>query len=144
MLYCLMADLGRQADAQIPRPHSIKTTKEPFNRQIMPNTLYHNQTKHSDNCHHFVCEMVVSNEIQMIDCLAGDMLADIVTKRLANLAFQKLRDLLGMHDITQFYCFQYNIVSSGSVASYTDILWASHAIFLCHECQGNIPCCWFP
>ena len=35
----------------------------------------------------------------MIYCLTRDMIADIMTKGLAKLPFEKLRDLLGVHDI---------------------------------------------
>ena len=35
----------------------------------------------------------------MIYCPNGDMIADIMTKGLAKLPFEKLRDLLGVHDI---------------------------------------------
>ena len=46
--------------------------------------------KYIDIRHHFVQERVVSNEIRVIYCCTEDMVADI---------WEKLRDLLGVHDI---------------------------------------------
>ena len=66
--------------------------------ELAKNAKYHNRTKHIDICHHFVPERVVSNEIQVIYCPTGDMIADIMTKGLAKLSFEKLRNLLGVHD----------------------------------------------
>ena len=51
-------------------------------RSHWTNAKYHNRTKHIDICHHFVRERVVSNEIQVISCPTGDMIADIITKGL--------------------------------------------------------------
>ena len=33
--------------------------------ELAKNAKYHNRTKHIDICHHFVCERVISNEIQV-------------------------------------------------------------------------------
>ena len=67
--------------------------------EFAKNDKHHNRTKHIDICHHFVCERVVSNESQVIYGPTGDMIADIMTKGLPKLTFEKLRDLLGMHDV---------------------------------------------
>ena len=93
-LRILMGDLGRQMDA----PTTIYEDNQGA-IELAKNVKYHNRTKHIDICHHFVRERVVSNEIQVIYCPTGDMIADIMTKRLARLAFEKLRDLLGVHNI---------------------------------------------
>ena len=34
--------------------------------ELAKNAKYQNQTKHIDICHHFVCERVVSSEIQTL------------------------------------------------------------------------------
>ena len=59
---------------------------------------YHLQRQPS-SCHHFVCERVVSNKIQVIYCPTRDMIAGIMTRGLVKLPFEKLRNLLGVHDI---------------------------------------------
>ena len=93
-LRSLMGDLGRQMDA----PTTIYEDSQGA-IELAKNAKYHNRTKHIDICHHFVRERVVSNEIQVIYCPTGDMIADIMTKGLAKLTFEKLRDLLGVHDV---------------------------------------------
>ena len=93
-LRSLMGDFGRQMDA----PTTIYEDNQGA-IELAKNAKYHNRTKHIDICHHFVRERVVSNEIQVIYCPTGDMIADIMTKGLAKLTFEKLRDLLGVHDV---------------------------------------------
>ena len=90
----LIEDVGRQMDAL--------TTIYEDNQgviELTKNAKYHNRTKHIDICHHFVRERVVFNEIQVIYCPIGDTIADIMTKGLAKHSFEKLRNLLGVHDI---------------------------------------------
>ena len=74
----------------------IKKKKKKGAIELAKNAKYHNRTKHIDICHHFVRERVVSNEIRVIYCPTGDMVADIITKGLAKLSFEKLR---GVYDI---------------------------------------------
>ena len=95
----LMEDLGREMAA----PTTIYEDNQGA-IELAKNAKYHNRTKHIDICHHFVRERVVSNEIQVIYCPTGDMIADIMTKGLAKIAFEKLRDLLGVHDIFYHHC----------------------------------------
>ena len=90
----LMEDLGKHLDA----PTTIYEDNQGA-IELAKNAKYHNRTKHIDICHHFVRERVVSNEIRVIYCPTGDMVADIMTKGLAKLSFEKLRDLLGVYDI---------------------------------------------
>jgi hypothetical protein len=44
------------------------------------NAINHSRTKHIDIQHHFVCEKLVSNEMQLQYCTTDDNLADIFTK----------------------------------------------------------------
>ena len=67
--------------------------------ELAKNAKYHNRTKHINISHHFVHERIDSNEIQVIYCPTGDMNGDIMTKGLAKHSFEKLRNLLGVHDI---------------------------------------------
>ena len=81
----LMEDLGRQMDA----PTTIYEDNQGA-IELTTNTKYHNRTKYIDICHHFVRARVVCNEIQVIYCPTGNMITDIMTKRLARLSFEKL------------------------------------------------------
>ena len=83
----LMEDLGRQMDA----PTTIYEDNQGA-IELAKNAKYHNRTKHI--WHHSVRGRVVSNEIQVIYCPTEDMIADI-----AKLSFEKVRNLLGVHDI---------------------------------------------
>ena len=67
--------------------------------ELAKNAKYHSRTKHIGICHHFVRERVVSNEIRVIYCRTEDMVADIMTKGLPKPTFEKLRDLLSVHDV---------------------------------------------
>jgi len=90
----LMKDLGKLTDAS--------TTIYEDNQgaiELAKNAKYHSRTKHIDICHHFVRERVVSNEIRVIYCRTEDMVADIMTKGLPTPTFEKLRDLLSVHDV---------------------------------------------
>ena len=89
-----MEDLGKHLDA----PTTIYEDNQGA-IELAKNAKYHNRTKHIDICHYFVRERDVSNEIRVIYCPTGDMVADIMTKGLAKLSFEKLRDLLGVYGI---------------------------------------------
>jgi len=72
----LTEDLGKQIDAP--------TTVYEDNQgaiELAKNVKYHNRTKHIDIYHHFVRKRVVYNEIEVIYCLTGDMIADIIKKK---------------------------------------------------------------
>ena len=63
------------------------------------NAKYHNRTKHIDIAHHFVRERVESKEIDVIHCPSSDMVADVLTKGIPRVQFEKLRGLLGVCDV---------------------------------------------
>ena len=90
----LMKDFGKQTDA----PTTIYEDNQGA-IELAKNAKYHSRTKYIDICHHFVRERVVSNEIRVIYCRSEDMVADIMTKGLPKPIFEKLRDLLGVHDV---------------------------------------------
>ena len=54
------------------------------------------RTKHLDIRYHFTREAVEHGFIQMVYCHTSDMVADILTKPLPRMQFEKLRDGLGM------------------------------------------------
>jgi hypothetical protein len=58
------------------------------------NPVAHSHAKHIDICHHFICEHVTNNKIDLKYCSTKDMLADIFTKQLSRDAFEKFRAAL--------------------------------------------------
>ena len=82
-----MKDLGKQVDA----PTTIYEENQGA-IELAKNAKYHSRTKHIDI-------RAVSNEIRVIYCRTEDMVADIMTKGLPKPAFEKLGDLLGVHDV---------------------------------------------
>ena len=65
---------------------------------LSKNDKNHNRTKHIDIAYHFTRERVQSGELKVLHCPTSDMTADILTKGLARVQFQKLRDALGVCD----------------------------------------------
>ena len=87
----LMVDLGKDMD--------IPTTIYEDNQgaiELAKNPKYHNRTKHIDVCFHFVRERIASNEIHVEYCPTEFMTADIMTKGLTRVVFEKFRDMLGV------------------------------------------------
>ena len=67
--------------------------------ELSKNAKYHSRTKHIDISFHFVRERVESQEISVIYCPSSDMVADLLTKGLARVQFQKLCKLMGVGDV---------------------------------------------
>ena len=63
------------------------------------NDKFHSRTKHIDIAHHFSRERVESKEIDVVHCPTGDMIADILTKGIPRIQFEKLRSLMGVRDV---------------------------------------------
>ena len=62
------------------------------------NPVTHSRAKHIDIRHHFIRERVKSHEINLEFCSTKDMLADIFTKQLPRVLFEKFRAALGVGD----------------------------------------------
>ena len=67
--------------------------------ELSYNAKFHNSTKHIDIAHHFVRERVELKDIDVIHCPSSDMVADIMTKGVTKVQFEKSRDLLGVVNI---------------------------------------------
>ena len=65
---------------------------------LSKNAKNHNRTKHIDIAYHFTRERVQSGELKILHCRTSEMTADILTKGLLRIQFQKLRDALGVCD----------------------------------------------
>ncbi len=60
------------------------------------NTQYHGRTKHIDLRHHFVREKVSEGAIDLKYCPTDCMIADILTKGLPSVTFERLRNEAGI------------------------------------------------
>lgn len=91
----LLADMGeKQPNATIineDNQSAIAMTKNP---------QFHGRAKHIDMKYHYVREQVKSNEIQLKYCQSGDMIADIMTKGIGRVQFDKLRTMIGLKNLT--------------------------------------------
>lgn len=63
------------------------------------NPVYHGRTKHIEVRHHFIREKIASGEIQLEYILTVDQVADIFTKALGRIVFERLRNKLGLVQI---------------------------------------------
>ena len=64
--------------------------------ELSKNPKFHNRTKHIDVAYHFTRERVASNELSVIHCSTDEMLADVMTKGLGRIKFEKFRDMMGV------------------------------------------------
>ena len=64
--------------------------------QLSKNAKFHNRTKHIDISFHFVREKV--ND-QVINCQTEDIMADIMTKPVSKVKFEKFRSMMGIGEI---------------------------------------------
>ena len=60
---------------------------------------FHNRTKHIDIAHHFIREKVKDKVIYVKYCETEQMLADIMTKPLSKVLFEKFRNKLGVEEV---------------------------------------------
>ena len=58
--------------------------------ELSKNPKFHNRTKHIDISYHFVREQVEQKAISVKYCPSENMLADIMTKGLSKIAFERL------------------------------------------------------
>ena len=113
----LMTDLGNRM--------SLPTIINEDNQgaiQLSRNPKIHNRTKHIDVSYHFVRERVTSNEIVVEYCPTQDMVADVMTKGLPRVTFQKFRNLLGVQKVEKL-AYIHTILWSLNFASNIIIKW---------------------
>ena len=63
---------------------------------LAKNPQYHGRAKHIDIKYHFVREQVVNGNIKVKYCKSEDMIADMLTKGLSYVQFDKLREMTGL------------------------------------------------
>jgi hypothetical protein len=61
---------------------------------LAKNDTFHQRTKHIDIRYHFIREHVRSGHVHLQWVSTSDQLADILTKRMSNVLFTKLRSLI--------------------------------------------------
>ena len=69
--------------------------------ELSRNPKFHARTKHIDVSYHYVGEKVNENIVSVVYCASKDMLADVMTKGLSKVQFQKFRDILGVFEINE-------------------------------------------
>ena len=61
------------------------------------NPQYHKRSKHINIKYHYVREQVSQGKIAVKYCPTEDMLADLLTKGIGPMKFERLKKLYGMH-----------------------------------------------
>jgi len=56
--------------------------------------LTSSKSRHMKIKHHYVRSQVTAGSVQLVPCPTSDMVADILTKNLERVQFEKLRDIL--------------------------------------------------
>ena len=64
------------------------------------NPKFHGRAKHIDIRHHYVREQVANKKISLKYCASEDMIADMLTKGLSRTQFIKLRDMIGIYELS--------------------------------------------
>ena len=64
--------------------------------ELSTNAKNHKRTKHIDIAYHFARERVHSGELKVIHCPTKEMTADIMTKGLPKVQYQRFRDAMGV------------------------------------------------
>lgn len=87
-------ELIGQQQAQAPVIHTVAYVDNTAAIAVSKNDVHHSRTKHIDLRHHHVREAVEKNLLRLEHVPSAEQLADILTKPLAKLAFERLRDQL--------------------------------------------------
>ena len=93
-LRSLLSDLGQE----LRSPTNIFEDNQGA-IQLAKNPKFHNRTKHVDVTYHFIRERVNSNEISVTYSATNEMKADIMTKGLSKVLFEKFRCMLNVYPI---------------------------------------------
>lgn len=68
---------------------------------LAKNPMFHGRSKHIDVRFHFIRECVERGEVVLKHVSSADQRADIMTKALAKLKFEKMRNLLGVKKLVE-------------------------------------------
>ena len=64
------------------------------------NPKFHGRAKRIDIRHHYIREKVADKKISLKYCASEDMIADMLTKGLGRTQFIKLRDMIGIYELS--------------------------------------------
>jgi hypothetical protein len=64
--------------------------------RLAENPVFHARTKHIEVHYHYIRENVLEGKIEMVPTKMDDQIADIFTKGLNKVKFEKFREALGM------------------------------------------------
>ena len=63
---------------------------------IAKNPRFHNRTKHIGIKYHYIREQITNQTVELIYCPTEDMLADVLTKGLTQVKFERFREMFGL------------------------------------------------
>ena len=95
-----MLQLAAEMHINIPRPLPLFEDNQAC-ITFAEGTKYHSRAKHIDMRYFFVKERVEDGTFKMVYCPTDKMLADMLTKPLPPDTFVKLRDAMGIVDVSQ-------------------------------------------
>jgi len=90
-LRSLMTELGYRID----QPTNLITDNETA-ISFSTNPIFHSRSKHIDIRHHFVRELIATDQIKIFHCASDDNLADIFTKPLNRPDYETKIKRMGM------------------------------------------------
>lgn len=64
------------------------------------NPVFHGRSKHIHRRYHFIRECIEKGQVDVEHVSSELQKADILTKALGRIKFREMRDLIGMHDIS--------------------------------------------
>ena len=67
---------------------------------IAKNPQFHGRIKHIDIKYHYIRDQISRGNIELIYCQSNDMVADMLTKELSKLQFEKLRYKAGVKSVS--------------------------------------------
>ena len=65
---------------------------------LAKNPKHHSQTKHIDVEHHFICEKIEEEVVELKYCATEHMVADVLTKALRKERHQMMTKAMGIQD----------------------------------------------
>jgi hypothetical protein len=66
--------------------------------KLFKNHVMHGRSKHIDVCFHFLRDLTRDGVVTLLHCRSQEQLADIMTKPLPRVVFEKLRMLMGVYE----------------------------------------------
>jgi transposase InsO family protein len=91
----LEKDLRKPSDEQITMPMKINEDNQSA-ITLASNKIHNDRSKHIDVRYHFIREKIKNKDIKLEYCQTTDMIADIFTKPLGNILFEKHRKSMGL------------------------------------------------